>query len=275
MIPNHNHHPVSEAAGSAADGHVAEPDLILYQLRESPTAGEIQAHLEGCARCAALADSIAHTLRIFSAAPVPAPDVTLAWHRMRPQLVPITSETPARERKARFRLDPWRMSVVVGGALAATLLLTVGLNHRRAVPMFVPPVARSGSGPISDHPADPALAAHLDSAERFLTEVSHGAEPFDPATREQAQALLVHNAFYTETARQAGDLADAAVLEKLGRVLTTLNHAPATDATPDARGWHLRFQINTDGLLLDLRILRQNDAHQQHAAPSSLQEMPQ
>ncbi len=82
-------------------------------------------------------------------------------------------------------------------------------------------------------------------------------EPLDPDTRAQAQALLVGNAFYVQTARQQGDLADAALLEKLGRVLTSVDHDPPADSTG---GWHVRLELNTNGLLLDLRILRQNQA---------------
>jgi len=58
-------------------------------------------------------------------------------------------------------------------------------------------------------------------------------------------------------AHDSGDLAEASVLENLGRVLTTMDHEPARDS-----GWHIRFEMNTDGLLLDIRILRQNDARQ-------------
>jgi hypothetical protein len=57
--------------------------------------------------------------------------------------------------------------------------------------------------------------------------------------------------------RAQGDLGTASVLESLGRVLTNIDHAPELDD-----GWHLRLEWNTKGLLLDIRILRQNDARQ-------------
>jgi hypothetical protein len=37
--------------------------------------------------------------------------------------------------------------------------------------------------------------------------------------------------------------------------LTNIDH----ESTSDNGSWHLRFAWNTDGLLLEIRILRQND----------------
>ena len=52
---------------------------------------------------------------------------------------------------------------------------------------------------------------------------------------------------------------EAAVLENFGRVLTTLDNEPPTSHST----WRLRLEMNTSGLLLDIRILRQNDDHSQ------------
>lgn len=229
--------------------HATEHDLILYQLHESPDEPSIRSHLDLCPTCAELADSIAHTLRIFSAESVPAPDLNLAWQRLRPHL-PVLTATPAPRSSSLLR---WPVLASIAGlALAALLLLTAFLARHHAQPQ--PTVVSGPRGPLTPHPVDPAVAAHLDSAERFLTEVSHTSDPLDPITRQQAHTLLLQNALYVRTARSNGDLADAAVLEKLGRVLTTVDHNPEP-------AWHVRFEINSNGLLLDLRILRQNETH--------------
>ena len=81
----------------------------------------------------------------------------------------------------------------------------------------------------------------------------------DDTTREQAHSLLLQNAVYVRSARESGDLAQAAVLENFGRVLTTLDNEPPTPHST----WRLRLEMNTSGLLLDIRILRQNDDHSQ------------
>jgi hypothetical protein len=69
---------------------------------------------------------------------------------------------------------------------------------------------------------------------------------------------LLKNAVYVQTARDNGDLAEAALLERFGRVLTTLDNEPPHQST-----WRVRLEMNTSGLLLDIRILQQNDDHPQ------------
>ena len=235
--------------------HIAEPDLILYQLQDpeqAPLAEEaIRTHLEVCPTCAELATSIAETLRVFSAAPVPSPDLDRAWQTLRPRLIPLVPASPS------FASRLLRPAPFLGLAVAALLLLAVFVSRHRAPRPTAPSLVATRPGPLTERPVDPALAAHLDGAERFLTTVSHTSAPLDPAIRTEAQTLLLHNALYVQTARQQGDLADAALLEKLGRVLTSVDHEPPADSTG---GWHVRLELNTNGLLLDLRILRQNEA---------------
>ena len=82
------------------------------------------------------------------------------------------------------------------------------------------------------------------------------------STRGQAHNLLLKNAVYVRNARDNGDLAEAAVLENFGRVLTTLDNEPSTAHST----LRLRLEMNTSGLLLDIRILRQNDDLSQGAS---------
>lgn len=234
--------------------HPTEQDLILYQLHEAPEEFAIRDHLDLCPTCAEIADSVAHTLRIFSAAPVPTPDLDQAWHRLRPRL-PILAVVAAPRSRPLLRRPV--LASIAGLALAALLLLTFLLPRHHAPTQ--PTVASFALHPLTPYPVNPAVAAHLDLAERFLTEVSHTSAPLDPSLREQAQTLLAHNALYVQAARNSGDLADAAVLEKLGLLLTAADHASPADI---ANGWHIRFELNANGLLLDLRILRQNQSQQ-------------
>jgi hypothetical protein len=71
--------------------------------------------------------------------------------------------------------------------------------------------------------------------------------------------LAQKNAVYVQAAQDKGDYAEAAVLDSLGHVLTTIDRAPPE--APHSLLW-FRLEINTDGLLLDMRILRQNDDRQ-------------
>ena len=250
--------------------HFSEEDLIAYQLHESSDEAAIERHLDECSDCAAVSDSIAETLRIFSSEPVPQPDLDRNWQRLRGNLSVLTPE-PRRARFPRFLLWPAaglataallvfafvNIHVTRGGDRIADLLPAIHrierINH--------PNTAINGHGPLTTEPAgatDPGMANHLDSAERLLTEVNHTSGPLDPADRAQARQLLLSNAVYTRAARERGNLAQAAVLDDLGRVLTTLdNESPSPHKT-----LQVRLEMNTSGLLLDIRILRQNDNRQ-------------
>jgi len=240
--------------------HFSEEDLIAYHLHECSNEDAVEHHLEQCSDCAAVSDSIAETLRIFSSEPVPQPDLDRNWQRLRGNLSVLT---PERRHGFFSRLAVWP---VVGITAAALLLVVVFVSIRvtrdhERVAALLPAIQRmsrhstpfNGHGPLTTEPADPAMANHLDAAERLLTEVNHTSGPLDPEARTEAHQLLLKNAVYVSTARQQGDLAQAAVLDDLGRVLTTLDHESATHST-----LQLRFEMNTSGLLLDIRILRQN-----------------
>jgi hypothetical protein len=249
--------------------HFSEEDLIAYQLHESSDRAAIERHLEQCPDCAAISESIAETLRVFSSGPVPQPDLDRNWQRLRGNLSVLTPE-PRRARFPRLLLWP-------AAGLAATLLVFAFANIHvirgggsiadllpalhRIEQTNRPNTAINGHGPLTTEPTgvtDPGMANHLDSAERLLTEVNHTSGPLDPADRAQVRQLLLSNAVYTRTAREHGNLAQAAVLDDLGRVLTTLdNESPSPHKT-----LQVRLEMNTSGLLLDIRILRQNDNRQ-------------
>lgn len=102
------------------------------------------------------------------------------------------------------------------------------------------------------------LAAHLDLAERVLTEVSHEEGPMPAVTRHEVHRLLLENALYQEHARSQGDYSAASVMDDLGRALTSLDaDPPKTASSLDA----FRLEFNVGGVLFDLRVLHDDRAH--------------
>jgi hypothetical protein len=238
--------------------HFSEEELIAYQLHENSEEVAISRHLESCSECADLSESIAETLRVFSAEPTPEPDLERNWQRLRGNLSVLTHK-----QHPIFDFVRWHWAwPAIGLATAALVLVTVfGLRLQRTHETKQN-FAVNGHGPLTTQPIDPAIASHLEAAERLLTEVNNSPGELDDTTREQAHNLLLKNAVYVRNARDNGDLAEAAVLENFGRVLTTLDNEPAT-----AHGTlRLRLEMNTSGLLLDIRILRQNDDRSQGAS---------
>jgi hypothetical protein len=234
--------------------HFSEEELIAYQLHETQDERAISKHLEGCSECADLSESIAETLRVFSADPVPQPDLEHNWQRLRGNLGVLTPQRPRG-----FEFLRWGWAWPAAGLATALILLTIFGLHIHRTEETRRNIAVNGHGPLTTEPTDPAIANHLDAAERLLTEVNNSSGALDDTTREQAHSLLLQNAVYVRSARESGDLAEAAVLENFGRVLTTLDNEPPTPHST----WRLRLEMNTSGLLLDIRILRQNDDHSQ------------
>ena len=80
--------------------HFSEEELIAYQLHESHNESAISRHLESCSDCADLSESIAETLRVFSADPVPQPDLEHNWQRLRGNLSVLTPGEADEQRPA-------------------------------------------------------------------------------------------------------------------------------------------------------------------------------
>src|SRR5580698_5460107 len=138
--------------------HFSEEDLIAYQLRESSDEGAIFRHLERCSECADLSESIAETLRVFSADPVPHPDLEHNWQRLRGNLPVLT---PTRRSVFEFLRGQW-MWPAAGFVAAALVLFTVFGMHIHRNGEIKHNLAINGHGPLTTEPVNPAVANHLD-----------------------------------------------------------------------------------------------------------------
>ncbi|SDE84931.1 hypothetical protein [Terriglobus roseus] len=224
-----------------------EQELTAYHLGEPCDEKTIRARLQTDDAFAALSESIQRTLRVFSAEPVPAPDTHAAWQHLRNSL-PVLERT----QKTRF----WQQFVLVPAGIIAAVLVVAAFFVPR---LLRKPAMPDEAGVIQLRPpatnvATQDVSNHLDSAERWLTVVNHATAPLDEQTQAEGERLLTSNAVYLRDARSRGDLPDAFALERLGRVLTSAHNAGES-------GVQLRVEMNTDGLLFDLRILRQNHSH--------------
>lgn len=224
-----------------------EQELIAFHLGEPCDEKAIHARLQIDDAYAALSESIQRTLRVFSAEPIPSPDTQAAWKHLRNSL-PILE--PAK--KTSF----WGRFAFIPASVIAVLLLVAAF--------FVPRLLRKHAEPDEagvihlrqpvENAGAQGISEHLDRAERWLTVVNHATSPLDEQTQAEGERLLTSNAVYLREARSRGDLPDAFALERLGRVLTSAHN-------PEEAGMQLRVEMNTDGLLFDLRILRQNHSH--------------
>jgi hypothetical protein len=100
------------------------------------------------------------------------------------------------------------------------------------------------------------LGDHLDRSERLLVQLNH-ADGNDPSTlplRSEVRELLASNRLVRQSAMQAGNLKVETSLDRLERLLMELANQP--DGLDEADLNRLRQQMNTDGLLFDIRVLR-------------------
>jgi len=216
--------------------NIDEAELIAYHLRElSPLRQRaVRRALESDAALAAESEAIAETLRAFGSGPLPVVDEAVlerSWQRVRPSLAVLAPQA---------RRWNWRWPVAVGSGLAvlavAIVIASVRIQRvpittnsmatRQPVQVLSSPPAESAvleelhaargtarrynnrPGPLTTAPlnvavSDPAMAAHLDSAERLLTEVSHEDGPLPAEARTEAHHLLLENALYRQTAVSA------------------------------------------------------------------------
>ncbi len=239
-----------------------EDELIAYQMGEGSARerSAIAAWLERDADAMRMAEEIAETLHVFSAVRVPAADFEKNWLRVRGGLtvLPVAAK----------RWMRWPVFAGTGAAFAALLVGVFWLGlHTRVRDMYEARVGgRYGAHEIRPMPAGYKAEAnhaagvqdvslHLDAAERLLTAVNHCDSPADGAVLQtEAHQLLLRNALYERTATERGDYSQAAVLDNLGRVLTTMD----TERPTEHKTLQMRLEMNTDGLLLEIRILRQN-----------------
>ncbi|MBB5065351.1 hypothetical protein [Granulicella mallensis] len=269
-----------------------ETQLIAYHLNElSPLrARAVRRALERDPELAAESEAIAATLRAFkSHGPLPVVDEDLlerSWQSLRPSLAVLT---PAK----RSRSLRWAFAAGAGCAAMIAMVLVLWMSRspvsrvptagvtapasspsttasNAAVPEVIaelhqhhaePRRYNNRPGPLTTEPADAiagdsGMAAHLDSAERLLTEVSHEEGPLPLEARSQVHHLLLQNAVYQRTAQERGDFAAANVMDDLGRVLISLDAEPQASAR-DADA--VRLQVKMGSVLFDLRILHHNE----------------
>jgi len=273
---------------------VTEDELIAYQMGELGRwrRWQVKRALETDAALAAEAEEIAATLRAFSADAAPALDAAVmerAWGRVRPSLsvlAPVSRGVSVRRVWAVGLGSALAGAVVVVGMLSLAVRRVpvggegvanavngaggpTGSLTARAGALLTELQRKTGTGrPYNNRPGplttvpdavadDPTLAAHLDTAERVLTEVSHTEGSLPLETQEQVHRLLLQNAVYHQSAESDGDMATAAVIDDLGRVLTSLDAEPQQSASNDDS---FRLQMSVGGVLLDLRILHHDSA---------------
>jgi len=245
--------------------HLTEEELIEHYY--SKGGGTASRHLEGCAECAEAYAALRSDLAQMMPPAPPTRDASSGeqvW-------TSIASTLPVyhSSRKHWMRIGLWRglsyaalCALLVAGAFFAGRQWERGRQPGKAE---IPP-SQTRQGVILV-----VLSDHLDRTERLLVELKHvdagSAEMVSPL-RDEARSLLAANGACRRNAAQIGDPALGTALDRLNPLLIEVANQP--ESMSRATLARLQNEINANGLLFEVRVLRSRIPDHKSAAASQL-----
>jgi len=244
--------------------HLTEEELVERYYGEGADAAGV--HLEECAECAASLAMLENELAPMRVADVPERSADYAeqmWARVEAGLPPRPAKPSQVARPTLWRALRFAAAgaVVVAGAFYGGTVYEHWQQHKTQAKVQPAPAA----------PAQPkvvvvVLGDHLDRSERLLVELKHAdaesPEVVNPL-RDEAQSLLAANREFRDDAVKEGDPALTLALNHLDSLLTEIANQPGgLDAAGLAR---IRSEMNADGLLFEVRVLRSKNPHRTKA----------
>jgi hypothetical protein len=238
--------------------HFDEEELIDYYYGESAAATEIARHLRVCARCEREYAALSRDLSEIASTALPVRDAAYGeqvWQSIRAS-VPVY-EVKNKQGLSWLRLNPF------GGfaAVAAALLIVVavaffaGRQWEQRNPQA--PIAINGTGAGDQGKQRVVLVVlgdHLDRSERLLVQLRHAEPATEAPLQAEARDLLAANRLYRESVAKSDDPTLTAALDHLERVLIEVSNEPG--GLTQARLDEFQKEMNTDGLLFEVRVLR-------------------
>ncbi len=240
--------------------HLSEEELIAHAYAEDDS-NAVQQHLMACAECAKAYSALGSDLADMKFAEAPARDAAYG-HRVWESLA---GSLPAYEsRKSWFRGGLWPALSYAAAGIAVVVCAFLGgrlWEHRHAQT-----VVQSHVQQQEQTVAEPTqrvvvvvLSDHLDRSERLLVELKHadggnGASPL----RDEARSLLPANRICRQNAKRDDDRALSTALDRLDHLLVELANQP--EGLNSQTISRLQDEVNADGLLFEVRVLRSRQA---------------
>ncbi|MGA3187861.1 MAG: hypothetical protein ABSF22_12200 [Bryobacteraceae bacterium] len=222
--------------------HPTEEQFILYYYGEN---AQIEEHVGGCEQCRASYQTLQRVLNSVDSFPVPerAPDYeNQVWAAVGKGI----------GKRSRWWAFGWRPLL----ATAAMAVLIVGAFLAGRTWQKPAPVQTADSG-VRERVLLVAVGDHLERSEMVLVELANAGAPaagrLDISYEQKtAEDLLESNRLYRQTAATNGDVATAALLEELERVLLDVAHSPSEVSAHQLE--ELRSRIEDRGILFKVKI---------------------
>ena len=251
--------------------HLTDEEMIGQVYGESENTAAVEQHLAACRACAQNFAELRRDLGGLDRVQAPARDERYGeqvWASIAPSLPAYGQERP-RWWSAGWSTNPWltnRWLKGLGYALACALLVSCAFYAGRVWEQKQHP----GIAAVKQAPAPPpkqpivvvVLDDHLDRSERFLVELKHA--DMDSAAMvspmgDEARSLLAANRVARKDAAQENDPDLTTALDHLDRLLAEAANEPGgLNAATIAK---LQDEMNADGVLFEVRVLRSRIAH--------------
>jgi hypothetical protein len=240
--------------------HLTEEDLIAHVYAEGEEQ-QVERHLDACAECAKNYTVLCRDLIAMKWAETPERDQLYGervWES-------IAGQLPAcQARKRSWLRGRWVRGLSYAVACAALIIFAfIGGRHweRRQAKTVAATHPQKSIAPPPQRVVVVVLSDHLDRSERLLVELKHAdadsAKMVSPL-RDEARSLLAANRICRQNAKQENDPALSTALDRLDHLLTELANQPGgLDREAIIK---LQDEMNADGLLFEVRVLRLRQA---------------
>jgi hypothetical protein len=230
--------------------HLTEEQFVLHYYGEAVAGAE--EHIDLCEQCRVSYQALQRVLNSVDSFPVPerAPDYeNRVW-------ATLESETRIAKR-SRWLLAGWRNPIFGATAMVVLLVAAFFAGHRWQKPDRHQVQIVAFDPNVRERVLLVAVGDHLERSQMVLVELANTGAPASGRLdisyeQKAAEDLLESNRLYRQTAATNGDVATAALLEDLERVLLEIAHSPSEMSARQLE--ELRRQIEDRGILFKVKI---------------------
>jgi hypothetical protein len=235
--------------------HLREEELVEYFYTRDDAGAPAGRHVADCVECAEAYAALRTDLEEMEFAQPSARDADYG-ERVWESLAPKLQAYPA-PRRHWLRSGFWMgLSYATACGLLVTSAFIAGTLWEKNQTHPVTATTSASSAP-KEKVVLVVLGDHLDRSERLLVELKHAdvdsAEMVSPL-RDEAKSLLAANRVCLKSATQGDDPELKTALDNLNRLLDELANQP--EGLNSAAIARLQSEMNSDGLLFEVRVLR-------------------